>query len=341
MGRHRRRHRGGGVFIAEDDGGADRRRLASRRRARRCAHPARPRPPASRRQGVAKALLGRARTTRRRGAAHVTLEVLAANEPARGSLAPARLRDGLATAWRRRSTRSRRGCGECRVGPARATTHVQTDDEVSVERAVAQFVPRLEAPQVSAPRTAGSASPTRCSTTTATRTAASRRSCLRAARRGHRRARDEEGEVVRFRLYERGRMVDEYLSVPDLLRRAAEGRRARARGEPDARVASYGRRPRRGAARDPHGAQRRPTCRPEQLYEQIARADGARGGEAHRRAALPVLRARADRARGERRSSTRPSRSTSRDRPQWLYELNAVRAGCPCSTTASSCPSPR
>ena len=35
------------------------------------------------------------------------------------------------------------------VGTERATTHVQTDDEVSVERAVAQFIPRLEAPKVS------------------------------------------------------------------------------------------------------------------------------------------------------------------------------------------------
>ena len=83
----------------------------------------------------------------------------------------------------------------------------------------------------------------------------------------------QEGEVVRFRLYERGRMVDEYLSVPDVLRRAAEGRRARARGEPDARRAAHRRRPRRGAPRRAHGGiAGRPARR--DLYEQIARLMG-------------------------------------------------------------------
>ena len=83
---------------------------------------------------------------------------------------------------------------------------------MSVERAVAQFLPRLEAPEV---------------TTTD--------SWIRVAdpvldrdRDAHGRFARElserlgavtvalalEGAVVRFRLYERGRMVDEYLSVP-------------------------------------------------------------------------------------------------------------------------------
>ena len=61
-----------------------------------------------------------------------------------------------------------------------------------------------------------------------------------------------EGAVVRFRLYERGRMVDEYLSVPTYYGELVEGRRARARREPDARRAPDGRRPRRGAARRAH-----------------------------------------------------------------------------------------
>ncbi len=95
---------------------------------------------------------------------------------------------------------------------------MQSDDELSVERAVAQFMPRLEAP--------------RCVTTD---------SWIRVAdpvldhdREAHGRFARElserlgavtvalalEGAVVRFRLYERGRMVDEYLSVPTLLRRA-------------------------------------------------------------------------------------------------------------------------
>ncbi len=97
-------------------------------------------------------------------------------------------------------------------GESRAVTHVQSDDEVSVERAVAQFIPRLESPDVR---------PTD--------------SWIRVAdpvfdrdREAHGRFARElsdrlgavtialglEGEVVRFRIYERGRMVDEYLSVP-------------------------------------------------------------------------------------------------------------------------------
>jgi ribosomal protein S18 acetylase RimI-like enzyme len=99
------------------------------------------------------------------------------------------------------------------VGEQRATTHVQSDDEVSVERAVAQFLPRLEQPEL---RTNGSwfriTDPV-----------------LDRDRESHGRLAKElsdrlgavtvalalEGEVVRFRLYERGRMVDEYLSVPN------------------------------------------------------------------------------------------------------------------------------
>ena len=46
----------------------------------------------------------------------------------------------------------------------------------------------------------------------------------------------EHGAVVRFRLYERGLMVDEYLSVPTFYG-ALDRRRARARGQPDARRA--------------------------------------------------------------------------------------------------------
>jgi hypothetical protein len=94
----------------------------------------------------------------------------------------------------------------------RTTTHVQSDDRVSVERAVAQFLPRLEAPEI-----------------------ATRESWIRVQDPVFDRDRDahgrfarelsdrlgavtvalaQEGDVVRFRLYERGRMVDEYLSVP-------------------------------------------------------------------------------------------------------------------------------
>ena len=98
------------------------------------------------------------------------------------------------------------------TGEWRATTHVQSDDELSVERAVGQFLPRLQAPVIQ-----------------------SGESWMRITdpvldhdRDAHGRLAKEvserlgavtvalalEGPVVRFRLYERGRMVDEYLSVP-------------------------------------------------------------------------------------------------------------------------------
>jgi hypothetical protein len=97
-------------------------------------------------------------------------------------------------------------------GEHRASTHVQTDDETSVERAVEQFVPRLEAPQVSA-----TDSWIRVADPVFDR---DRGAHGRFARELSERlgavtvALAQEGEVVRFRLYERGRMVDEYLSVP-------------------------------------------------------------------------------------------------------------------------------
>jgi ribosomal protein S18 acetylase RimI-like enzyme len=168
--------------------------------------------PRGRRQGMGKALLRAcAEVAREQGSRMMSLEVLITNEPAR-------------TVWKRL------GFEDVWVGMAQpldaldarlvevegsewlATTHVQSDDEVSVARAVGQFLPRLEAPEVR-----------------------SNESWMRVAdpvldrdRDAHGRLAKElserlgavtvalaiEGAVVRFRLYERGRMVDEYLSVP-------------------------------------------------------------------------------------------------------------------------------
>jgi ribosomal-protein-alanine N-acetyltransferase len=169
--------------------------------------------PAARRRGVANALLQECVAQARAvGAPMITLHVLVDNEPAR-------------TVWRRLGFRdvsmlmatpvdvvakrlAPRGEGE-----HRATTHAQTDDEQSVERAIAQFIPRLEAPDV---RRAESW--IRVADTLLDR---DREAHGRFARELSERlgavtvALALEGEVVRFRLYERGRMVDEYLSVPN------------------------------------------------------------------------------------------------------------------------------
>jgi hypothetical protein len=99
-------------------------------------------------------------------------------------------------------------------GVSRASTHVQTDDRTSVERAVSQFVPRLESPEVgeAANGWIRISDPLidvdRDAQTRLARELSHRLGAVVVA------LALEGGAVVRFRLYERGRMVDEYLSVP-------------------------------------------------------------------------------------------------------------------------------
>jgi ribosomal protein S18 acetylase RimI-like enzyme len=204
--------RGGGVFIAEDHEGSlgvariEEPELGS-------AHVqlvyVRPR---GRRQGTAKALLRECvADAKARGAEWVSLEVLTTNDV------------GVA-AWRRLGfveysstmatplARLEERLDEREQEASRATTHVQTDDEQSVDRAIAQFIPRLDAPDVRR-----SESWMRIADPVLDR---DREAHGRFARELSERlgavtvALAQEGEVVRFRLYERGRMVDEYLSVP-------------------------------------------------------------------------------------------------------------------------------
>jgi ribosomal protein S18 acetylase RimI-like enzyme len=204
--------RGGGVFIAEDASGpigvgrieAPERSVAHIQ----LVHVR----PGARRQGVAKALVAACTDdAKARGASSVSLEVLADNEPA---LAVWR-RLGFDTVSHRLATPIDALVARLQrvpVGTERATTHVQTDDEVSVERAVAQFIPRLQVPRVTA-----SDSWIRVVDPILDhdRDAHGRFAKELSERLGAVTvALAQEGEVVRFRLYERGRMVDEYLSVP-------------------------------------------------------------------------------------------------------------------------------
>jgi ribosomal protein S18 acetylase RimI-like enzyme len=169
---------------------------------------------AARRRGTLKALLREAvADMKARGASLVTLEALTTNEPA------------LAV-WRKLGFEEveyfmaspleslERRLDDAAPGPSRASTHVQTDDRLSVERAIAQFVPRLEQPLV---RDAENGwirveEPF----LDADRTAQSRFAGDLSDRLGAVvvALAVEQGAVVRFRLYERGLMVDEYLSVP-------------------------------------------------------------------------------------------------------------------------------
>ena len=170
--------------------------------------------PAGRRRGVATALLRAcAADARSQGAEWVSLDVLASNAVARdvwGRLGFEEVQLLLAQPL----DALERRLADAPAEPSRASTHVQTDDRTSVERALAQFVPRLAAPEV---RDAANgwiriADPL----LDADRAAQARFASDVSDRLGAVvvALAVEDGAVVRFRLYERGRMVDEYLSVP-------------------------------------------------------------------------------------------------------------------------------
>jgi ribosomal protein S18 acetylase RimI-like enzyme len=205
--------RTGGVFLAEDAEGAvgvARIEAPVRGRAHVQLVHVRPR---GRRQGIAKALLRECvRHAREGGARFVSLDVLSSNDQARivwSRLGLTERQLMLASPLDALEAR----LAEAPAGEQRATTHVQSDDEVSVGRAVTQFIPRLESPDVR-----NTDSWIRVADPVFDR---DREAHGRFARELSERlgavtvALALEGEVVRFRLYERGRMVDEYLSVPN------------------------------------------------------------------------------------------------------------------------------
>ncbi len=265
--------RTGGVFLAEDDEGpVGVARVEDNLRGRAHIQLVHVRE-RGRRRGIAKALLRECVThAKERGATFVSLDVLRSNERA-------------VTVWRRLGFEESQylmaasiddlapRLEERSVGDTRATTHVQTDDEVSVERAVAQFIPRLEKPQVSASD-----------------------SWIRVVdpildhdRDAHGRfakelsdrlgavtiALAQEGEVVRFRLYERGRMVDEYLSVPTYYGELPRGDELALEANPTlvARLTGADRDEVRRVVR----TAATPADLPADLYEQIAALMGLEG----------------------------------------------------------------
>jgi GNAT superfamily N-acetyltransferase len=170
--------------------------------------------PRARRSGVATALVRAClEDVKAKGATRITLDVLWTNAPARTVWTRLGFEEYelvMATTVEKLEGR----LAEVPAGVSRASTHVQSDDRVSVERALAQFVPRLESPDV---RDAANgwiriADPL----TDRDRDAQSRFAAELSDRLGAvvvALALEHEA-VVRFRLYERGLMVDEYLSVP-------------------------------------------------------------------------------------------------------------------------------
>lgn len=101
------------------------------------------------------------------------------------------------------------------AGRSFGTVHVQTDDLPAVERALASFVPRLAEPSVAPPRngwiavTAEQADRDPKLLTRLARELADRLGAVVLA------LGVEDGAVVRFSLFERGRLMDEYLSVQE------------------------------------------------------------------------------------------------------------------------------
>jgi ribosomal protein S18 acetylase RimI-like enzyme len=170
--------------------------------------------PQARRRGVTTALLRQVvHDARADGAEWISLDVLISNEAARSVWRKLGFEEVELLLAQPLDALDRR-LADAPAGPTRASTHAQSDDRTSVERAIAQFVPRLESPEVRAESSGWMriVDPLLDADRDAQRRFASELSerlgvvVVALAL--------EQGTVVRFRLYERGRMVDEYLSVP-------------------------------------------------------------------------------------------------------------------------------
>jgi ribosomal protein S18 acetylase RimI-like enzyme len=173
--------------------------------------------PRARRHGVAKALLREAAARLEGGeVSSMSLDVLTANAPARAVWERLGFRDVVRTMVTELQTLVARVTEDERPASF-GSIHVQTDDERSVRRAVEQFVPRLG-------RSRGTtiAEPRNGWTVVYDELCDRDRSAQRrfASELSERLGAAvvalalEEGTVVRFLLFDRGRMVDEYLSVP-------------------------------------------------------------------------------------------------------------------------------
>jgi ribosomal protein S18 acetylase RimI-like enzyme len=173
--------------------------------------------PEARRRGVGRGLLGALlEETGGRGVGHVGIDVSVDNAPAISLYR----RLGFVDAERFMAApvaRVAERIGESARPPSFASTHVQTDDEAGVERALAQFLPRLGRSAWSevTPPSNGWVAVT-AELCDRDRSAQRRLGAELSERMGVpvvALALEEEA-VVRFLLFERGRMVDEYLSVP-------------------------------------------------------------------------------------------------------------------------------
>jgi ribosomal protein S18 acetylase RimI-like enzyme len=173
--------------------------------------------PRARRRGVLKTLLREAvERLAERDVRYVSLQVLTTNAAAADVWERLGFRDVMRTMLTELDTLAARVEAVERP-PSFGSIHVQTDDETSVRRAVEQFVPRL-----------GRSGGTTISGVRNGWIVVYDELCDRERAAQRRLAAElserlgaavvalalEEGAVVRFLLFDRGRMVDEYLSVP-------------------------------------------------------------------------------------------------------------------------------
>jgi ribosomal protein S18 acetylase RimI-like enzyme len=263
----------GAVFLAEDDAGSvGVARLNGPQQGASHVHLVYVRPRA-RRQGVTKALLRAcADTAREQGAQTVSLSVLLSNDVARTAWQRLGFKDAWVAMAQPAEALAARLAEPEDAGEWRAATHVQSDDELSVERAVGQFLPRLQAPEI---RSGESWMRITDPVLDHDRDAHGRLAKELSERLGAVTvALALEGPVVRFRLYERGRMVDEYLSVPNYYGALPKGDELALAANPTlvARLT--------GAERDDVKRIARTAASPAELppalelYEQIARLMG-------------------------------------------------------------------
>jgi ribosomal protein S18 acetylase RimI-like enzyme len=171
----------------------------------------------SRKRGIGRSLVAEvAERLRKRGVSHLSLDVGVGNDSARrlyerlGFFAhEVLMAAALDDLERRLETPDR--------APSFASTHVQTDDEAAVNRAVTQFLPRLGRTEWTEVSAAQNGWVTVVDELCDRDRSAQRRLGVELSERMGVPAIAlalEEESVVRYLLFERGRMVDEYLSVP-------------------------------------------------------------------------------------------------------------------------------
>jgi ribosomal protein S18 acetylase RimI-like enzyme len=263
----------GAVLLAEDDAGpVGVARLQKPQQGSSHVHLVYVRPRA-RRQGTTKALLRElAGVAREQGAQTVSLEVLLSNDVARAAWQNLGFKDVWVGMAQSLDALDARLAEAEDTGEWWATTHVQSDDELSVERAVGQFLPRLQAPDV---RSGDSWMRITDPVLNHDRDAHGRLAKELSERLGAVTvALALEGPVVRFRLYERGRMVDEYLSVPNYYAPLPKGDELALAANPTlvARLTGADRDEVKRIARNAGSPAELPPAR--ELYEQVARLMG-------------------------------------------------------------------